>query len=177
MQHTQYSIAIVSDTHGNWQRAVQEIQSEMQKGHVITHFVFLGDHAKDGYAIAEALGLPAFIVRGNCDYAEDAQEEQIIAIGDWRIMICHGHRYQVKQTLQNLYYRGMELGVDFVLYGHTHIAVYEPGEVTLINPGSMSEGNMIMKNASWGLLNLPVERPEEKNEKFFGKYEKKTCQT
>ena len=168
-----YKIAIVSDTHGNWQKALEEIEKEEN----ITHFVFLGDYAKDGTAIANVLDVPSYIVRGNCDYGADGAEEQIVSLGDWRLLVCHGHRYQVKQNLQSIYYRGLELGVDFVLYGHTHIAVYEPGDVTLINPGSMSEGNILMRNASWGVLTLPFEKPEEKNEKFFGKYEKKTCQT
>lgn len=179
-ENMQYNIAIVSDTHGNWHKAVEELQKEMQSGVDITHLVFLGDHAEDGAEMAKVLEVPGYIVRGNCDYGAAAgqfPEEQIISIGDWRLFICHGHRYQVKQTLQNIYYRGLELGVDYVLYGHTHIAVYEPGMVTLINPGSMSEGNILMKSASWGLLTLPVEKPEEKNENFFGKYEKKTCQT
>ena len=169
----QYKIAIVSDTHGNWKKALEEMRKETG----ITHFVFLGDHAKDGEAIAGMLDIPSYIVRGNCDYSSDGVEEQVIQIGDWRFLICHGHRYQVKETLQTIYYRGLELGVDFVLYGHTHIAVYEPDTVTLINPGSMSEGNILMRNASWGLLTLPVEKLKEKNENFFGKYEKKTCQT
>lgn len=168
-QSAQYKIAIVSDTHGNWKRVAEEIQQEQE----VTHFIFLGDYAKDGDAIAQALGIPAYIVRGNCDNSTDGVEEQIVALGDWRIFICHGHRYQVKQTLQHLYYRALELGVDYVLYGHTHIAVHEPGNVVCINPGSMSEGNILMKNASWGLLTLPA----EKKENFFGKYEKKTCQT
>lgn len=168
----QYKIAIVSDTHGNWERTLEELQKEDS----LTHFVFLGDYARDGERIAESLGVPSYIVRGNCDNVSDGVEEQIIRLGDWRILICHGHRYQVKQTLQKIYYRGLELTVDAVLYGHTHIAVYEPGELTLINPGSMSDGNLLMKNASWGLLTLPLKKPEEKNEKNLLKYEKKTCQ-
>ena len=46
-----YKIAIVSDTHGNWQKALEEIEKEEN----ITHFVFLGDYAKDGTAIANVL--------------------------------------------------------------------------------------------------------------------------
>lgn len=168
-QYIHYKIAIVSDTHGNWKRAVEEIQKELG----ITHFVFLGDYARDGEAIAEALEIPAYIVRGNCDNMSDGLAEQNISLGEWKIFICHGDRYGVKSGLQNIYYRGEELGADFVLYGHTHISVYEPGNVTLINPGSLSERNFLMKNASWGILTLSA----EKNENFFVKYEKKTCQT
>ena len=169
IESVEYKIAIVSDTHGNWQQAADELKKEG----AITHLMFLGDYAKDGHAMADALGIPAYIVHGNCDDMPTDPEEQIVSLGDWRIMICHGHRYQVKQTLQNLYYRGLELGVDYILYGHTHIAAYEPGEVNIINPGSMSSSSMLMQNASWGILYLP----EEKNENFFRKYEKKSCQT
>ncbi len=165
----QYKIAIVSDTHGNWQMAADEIGKEAG----ITHLIFLGDHAEDGEQLAAALQIPAYIVRGNCDTTKRAEEEQIVSLGDWRLFICHGHRYQVKQNLQRIYYRGLELGVDFVLYGHTHIAMYEQGEVTLINHGSMSDGNRMLQTASWGILTLLA----EKNEKNLGKYEKKTCQT
>ena len=169
----QFKVAIVSDTHGNWKNTAALIEQETKTQGGITHLVFLGDHAKDGVALAEYLQVPAYIVRGNCDATEDGVEEQIVALGDWRLLICHGHRYQVKQTLQNLYYRGLELGVDYALFGHTHIAIYEVGDVILINPGSMCERNMACNSASWGLLTLPV----EKNEKNLGKYEKNTCQT
>ncbi|MBQ2775934.1 MAG: metallophosphoesterase family protein, partial [Peptococcaceae bacterium] len=72
----QYKIAIVSDTHGNWKKALEEMRKETG----ITHFVFLGDHAKDGEAIAGMLDIPSYIVRGNCDYSSDGVEEQIIQL-------------------------------------------------------------------------------------------------
>lgn len=164
-----YKIAIVSDTHGNWEKAVEEIQKESK----ITHFVFLGDHAADGTAIAQVLGVPSYIVCGNCDATLDGVGEQIFSLGEWQFLICHGHQYFVKDTVQFLVQEAENRGVDFALYGHTHVAVYEPDIVTLINPGSLSTVNFLMKNASWGLLTLPA----EKNEKNLVKYEKKTCQT
>ena len=164
----EYKLAVVSDTHGNWQKTVEALQFEQR----LTHLIFLGDHASDGQKIAECLKLPAYIVRGNCDSTEDAPEELIVALGDWRLLICHGHRYHVKQTLQSVYYRGLELGVDAVLYGHTHRAIYESGDVILINPGSMSRNERGGNLASWGILTLPA----KKFEKNLLKYEKKTCQ-
>lgn len=161
-------IAIVSDTHGNWPLAAEAIKAESE----VDYLIFLGDYASDGHQLAKALQVPAFIVRGNCDAGCDEPEEQCIELGEWRFLICHGHRYQVKQTLQSIYYRGLEQQVDFVLYGHTHHAVYEEGAVTLINPGSVSALNLLQDTASWGLLTLS----EKKSEKFFKKYEKKTCQ-
>lgn len=169
-QEIEYRIAIVSDTHGNWERAVEEIQKESG----ITHFVFLGDHAKDGKAIAEKLGIPSYIVRGNCDDESDAVAEQVISIGEWQLMLCHGHQYFVKDFLRYLVEAAKARDVDFALYGHTHIAMNEFfDDVMCINPGSLSPGNFLMKQASWGILNLPA----KKIEKNFVKYEKKTCQT
>ena len=111
-------------------------------------------------------------MRGNCDGFSNEAEEQVFELGGWRFFICHGHRYQVKSTYQPVYYRGLELGADFVLFGHTHQAMYEEGDVTLINPGSVSSFNLRFDSASWGLLTLS----EKKSENFLRKYEKKTCQ-
>lgn len=161
-------IAIVSDTHGNWPVVAEAIRAEGE----IDYLMFLGDYAGDGHQLEKTLQVPAYIVCGNCDgFCSDA-EEQLIELGGWRFFICHGHRYNAKQTLQALYYRGLEQQADFVLYGHTHQAVYEEGAVTLINPGAVSSMNLRFDTASWGLLTLS----DKKSENFFRKYEKKTCQ-
>ena len=56
-------IAIVSDTHGSWQSVREALQAE--EG--LEQLFFLGDMAADGQKLAKALGLSAYIVRGNCD--------------------------------------------------------------------------------------------------------------
>lgn len=158
-------IAIVSDTHGNWPivaEAIREIGG-------VDYLMFLGDYASDGRSLEKTLHVPSFLVRGNCDSDISEVEEQVIELGDWRFFLTHGHRYRVKQTLQSLYYRGMELQADFVLYGHTHQALYEEREITMINPGAVDEWNLRFENASWGLLTLP----DKKSGKILKKYEKK----
>ncbi len=152
-------LAIVSDTHGNWPLAARAIKQEGE----LDALIFLGDHASDGQQLAKALQLPVYLVRGNCDSADQGPEEQLVELGGWRLLLCHGHRYGVKQGLQRLYYRGLEQQVDFVLFGHTHQAVCEEGDVTLINPGSVSELNVLRDTASWGLLTLS----DKKDENFF----------
>lgn len=161
-------LAIVSDTHGNWPLAAQAIS----KAGAVDYLCFLGDHASDGCQLAKVLQVPAFIVRGNCDASDEGPEEQLIELGGWRLLLCHGHRYGVKQGLQKLYARGTELQVDFVLFGHTHQAVYQEGNVILINPGAVAALQLLQDTASWGLLTLS----DKKDENFFKKYEKKACQ-
>lgn len=162
-------IAIVSDTHGNWPPVLEAIQQETD----VDYLFFLGDHASDGKQLEKKLQIPAFIVRGNCDSFEAAPEEQLVELAGWRFLLCHGHRYGVKQNLQKIYYRGLEQQVDFVLFGHTHQAVCEEMPAfMIINPGSVSTANMAMNAAFWGLLTLS----DKKEENFFKKYEKKACQ-
>lgn len=161
-------IAIVSDTHSNWPPVLEAIQQETG----VDFLFFLGDHAIDGKQLQKQLQIPAFIVRGNCDSAETGPQEQLVELGGWSFLLCHGHQYGVKQNLQRIYNRGLELQVDFVLFGHTHQALYEEQELTIINPGSVSSLNMSMNTAFWGLLTLS----DKKEENFFKKYEKKACQ-
>ena len=161
--------AIVSDTHGNWEKIAEEIKKEN-----VDCLFFLGDHARDGKKMESFLKIPAYIVRGNCDRIEDGDAEQIVELGGWKIFLCHGHHYHVKEQLQTLFYRGLELGVDIILYGHTHRAYYEETDgLTIINPGSVSRENMYLGDASWGILTLS----ENKFEKNLKKYEKRGCKT
>ena len=143
-------IAIVSDTHGSWQSVREALQAE--EG--LEQLFFLGDMAADGQKLAKALGLSAYIVRGNCDGWVPEPAELTVNVGGVDVLLCHGDHYQVKTTLTPLYLRGQELGVDIVCFGHTHQPVYEEGEVTLINPGSASRPHLLDESPSWGLLEL-----------------------
>ncbi len=177
-QEKNIRIAIVSDTHDHWPVVLDSIRQCIHDEGKIDYLMFLGDYAADGRQLEQALKIPAYVVRGNCDGFSGEQEEQLIELGGWSFFICHGHRYDVKRNLQNIYYRGMELGVDFVLYGHTHQAEYqeedaEKGQITLINPGAVDNLHLRFDAASWGLLTLS----EKKSENFFKKYEKRACQT
>ena len=80
----QYKIAIVSDTHGNWKKALEEMRKETG----ITHFVFLGDHAKDGEA--EGAGWDGF--PRDCTYRKKEPQaraiQRIMAIIDMRFFMA-----------------------------------------------------------------------------------------
>ncbi|MCG0313883.1 MAG: metallophosphoesterase [Calditerricola sp.] len=82
---------------------------------------------------------PTWIVRGNCDAVRDVPEEQVGEWGGVRILLTHGHRYRVKETLLPLKYRALEVGANVVLFGHSHVpvAIMEDG-VLLVNPGSLA---------------------------------------
>lgn len=160
-------IAIVSDTHEQWQPMQEGI---MQEGK-FDHLIFLGDHAVDGQKLADALHLPATIVRGNCDYNDRSPGEVVLDMAGVKILVCHGHQYNVKEELGYLHYRAKELAVDVALFGHTHNAYYEEEDIILINPGTGGKSKFINNDCTWGILTIEEQKEGEKKKNI--KYEKK----
>ncbi len=157
-------IAIVSDTHQQWENVLAAIQTEN-----VDYLFFLGDLLSDGYALGENLAIPYQMVSGNCDIISQAPEEVLFTLAGVKFLLCHGHRYQVKEGFNKLYYRGMEMGVDIICFGHTHQSVYIESEVILINPGSASRPRSFDEKPSWGLLEIE----EKEGKKKIIKYHKK----
>lgn len=79
------------------------------------------------------------IVIGNCDFAGNYPPEIVFPAGGMRILMTHGHLYNVKSGYQRLAYRAEELQAGAVIFGHTHIPEYtQINGIWLINPGSLS---------------------------------------
>ena len=125
-------ILVVSDSHG----LSNELQ-EIKKRHESEVEAFI--HCGDSELPYNSPELHRFLyVRGNCDYAKEFPDERIEDIEGLRFFVTHGHRYNVKMTLMNLYYRAQEAGAKIVCFGHSHIAGAESINGTLfINPGSI----------------------------------------
>ena len=80
-------------------------------------------------------------VKGNCDYI-DLPPLQVIEIESKRILVTHGHLYNVHFDIFKLYMLAKEKGADIVLYGHTHNQMVEEYDgITFINPGALKNGN------------------------------------
>jgi uncharacterized protein len=128
-------ILVVSDTHGN-QTAL--LKAHQAAGHldVVIH---LGDGETDAAILSELENHHVLRVAGNCDTGSTAPRELVCTWKGIRLLLCHGDRYGVKTSLSRLVQRGNEIGVDGVLYGHTHLAMAEKHEgLMLINPGTMT---------------------------------------
>ncbi len=135
-------IAVISDTHGNASALVRGVEC-IGSVDVILH---LGDHGSD---LAPFMGSwpETYAVRGNMDSRGNLPEELLLSFEGHTLLICHGHRYGVKQGLQRLFYRGLDLGADIVLFGHTHKAL------------NMREENLLMLNPGSAAKPHPGERP------------------
>ncbi|HIS01046.1 MAG TPA: metallophosphoesterase [Candidatus Excrementavichristensenella intestinipullorum] len=130
-------LALVSDSHGRGD-TLKAAAGGMEGCEGLCH---LGDLVPDGQRMSQMLGLPLYGVRGNCDGWENAPEEMVLNVAGHKLLLCHGHRYGVKESLTRLYLRGQEAGADIVLYGHTHQPrVDRNGPMMLINPGALMNG-------------------------------------
>lgn len=125
-------IVVISDTHGN-QSAIRRGLERIGAVEVVLH---LGDHGADLAGLVPT-SIETHAVLGNSDPHRNLPEELLLNFNGHTLFLCHGHRYGVKQGFQRLFYKGLDVGADIVLFGHTHRALncQEEG-VLLLNPGS-----------------------------------------
>lgn len=130
-------ILVLSDSHGN----LSGVRKAVEKFGSNADFVV---HCGDGTR-GEALWLKenctrakVVCARGNCDFMYDMlRDTEYFNVCGKKIMVTHGHLYNVKFGLQSLSYKAEEEGCDLVFFGHTHCAADETlGNIRMINPGS-----------------------------------------
>lgn len=128
-------IAVVSDTH-RIKEYIEKAKAKIANADVLIH---LGDNVDDIFELADGFQGEVYAVLGNCDCSREYPIERVIDIEGIKIFATHGHAYKVKYSLNNIYYRAQELGVDIALFGHTHQElIVNHGGITLMNPGSAS---------------------------------------
>lgn len=145
-------ILVISDTHGNVNRAL----SAHTSSEPVDAVIHLGDGSADVDLLRAALDVPVINVAGNCDPGSDAPRELLWECEGKRILLTHGHAYQVKSGLYRLLQRTLEVKADAVLFGHTHQALSEVNSgVLLLNPGSLA--NHVLCR-SYSVLTITLEK-------------------
>lgn len=144
-------IAVFSDSHGEIDAMCAAIDEN--RPDLVLH---LGDYVRDAEELRRLYPMKDIrCVRGNCDAWDfsDAPESLLLRADGVTIYMTHGHRQNVKMTLDALantvHFSGAALG----LFGHTHCSEYKKmGGVTLFNPGSVGRGRR-----SYGLITVKGE--------------------
>ena len=157
-------ILVFSDSHGNTRNIMKAISNQIKKPDAI---IFLGDGLQS-MSYCDFDNIPLYTVSGNCDCAYFgslfSDDERIIELGGKKIMMTHGHNYDVKSTLTRLVYTAAVRGVYVVLFGHTHCA-YEKcltpvscempkleKNLYVFNPGAIGAGG-----CSFGVISISKE--------------------
>ena len=128
-------ILVVSDSHGqnyHLKRAIEKVQP-------IDMLIHLGDFDNNEDEIRAMAGCKVEMVPGNNDYYSRLEREQLIQIGNYTVLLTHGHRYSVNSGLERLQDNAMQMRADIVIFGHTHHPLIDLSRnVWMINPGSIS---------------------------------------
>ncbi len=131
------NIVVISDSHSMLPHddAFWQILDEAD------YIFHLGDGTKDIEKLKAVYRDKFYFVSGNCD-SIITEPFIIVQIEDVKFLLTHGHKFGVKQGLEDLAFECEYQGAQFGLYGHTHIAKEDTiNGVTLINPGSIGYEN------------------------------------
>jgi len=124
-------ILVMSDTHGDAE-IIQTVKSRHPEADVVIH---CGDSELD-YDHPYLEGIKR--VRGNCDRDKRFPDEELFEVEGKKIFVTHGHLFNVKSTVMNLFYRAKEVEADAVFFGHSHVLGAELVDNALfVNPGSL----------------------------------------
>lgn len=126
-------ILIISDYHKREDKVLELIRKYNP-----THTICCGDGESDEEFYTKN---NIISVKGNCDYI-NLPLLSVIEIEGKRILVTHGHLYNVHFDIFKLYMLAKENNANYVLYGHTHNQMVEEYEgITFINPGALKDGN------------------------------------
>jgi len=129
-------ILVFSDSHhvtSLMEKSVRDLEPDL-----ILH---LGDCDSDTCILTETFPhIPLRVVRGNCDLLSKSPLLENFLIVERRVIMTHGHRYEVKSGYDSLIHMGQSARADILLFGHTHIPHYEQVDTMhVLNPGSARE--------------------------------------
>lgn len=146
-------ILIVSDTH----RKDDNLQKVIAEQAPLDMLIHLGDVEGSEYLIENLVneGCRLEMVMGNNDFFSTLEREIELELGGHRILLTHGHYYNVSLGVEVLRQEAIERHCDIAMYGHTHRPFLEVGkEVTILNPGSLSYPRQEGRKPSYMIMEM-----------------------
>ena len=128
-------ILIVSDTH----RKDDNLKKVIEEQVPLDMLIHLGDAEGSEILIGDWVNEDCQLVMGNNDFFSSLEREIELELGPHRILLTHGHYYNVSLGVEGLYQEAVDRNCDIAMYGHTHRPFLDKrGNVTILNPGSLS---------------------------------------
>ena len=143
-------LLVMSDSHGKIENMLYAVKNTEHDA-----IVHLGDYVKDVQALKrEVPDCVIYSVTGNGDSLGSAEREIFMTLDGVKILITHGHDYDVKNGLHLLQIRAKELEADLVLYGHTHqSSIINDFGRWFMNPGQM-QMHLYFMPATYGIVTI-----------------------
>lgn len=144
-------LLVLSDSHSDMLPMAAAVSRE--RPDAILH---LGDH----YSDAQGLGhhfpdIPLYAVTGNTDFRSSVEPELFLPFEGKRVFLTHGHFYGVKVGLAQIEEKGLSLGADLTLFGHTHVPYLNwRNGMWLMNPGSVSRNGRRSFAPTYGVVTI-----------------------
>lgn len=144
-------ILIVSDTHRHEENLERVLELEKN----IDALIHLGDVEGSEDYIRSIVNCPCYMVAGNNDYFSMLNREIKTTIGNYKVLLTHGHHYYVSLGYEHIRLEGIAQDMDIVMFGHTHRPLVDEGEdIILINPGSLTYPRQEGKAPSYIIMTL-----------------------
>lgn len=144
-------VLIVSDTHRNEDNleAVLEIEKPID---MLIHLGDIGESEDYIEAIAEC---NCEMVAGNNDFFSELPMEKELYLGNYKILITHGHLFYVSSGNERILNEGNLRGCNMIMFGHTHVPFIEEVDgITLINPGSLTYPRQPGRQPSYIIMDI-----------------------
>ena len=149
-------VLIVSDTH----RRHGNLETVLENVGKMDLLIHLGDAEGEEDYIEAIAGCPVEIIAGNNDFFSNLDKEKVILLGKYKVLLTHGHYYNVTVGVERLKEEARERGIDIAMFGHTHRPYLEIGnELVILNPGSISFPRQEGRKPSYILMEI-VDRGE-----------------
>ena len=144
-------ILVCSDSHGTVGGMLEAVEREHPS--LVLH---LGDLLRDAGDLAYRMPeLAVCQVPGNCDGWTGEPKERYFEVEGRKILMGHGHQWQVKSGYEGAIAVARRQGADILLFGHTHRAYCQQEDgLWVMNPGSIRTG----PGASYGMILLEKEK-------------------
>ncbi len=152
-------IVVVSDSHGVNANVRYAIGQEAPFD-ILVHCGDIGSNI--GRILGDKRDYDLIAVRGNCDNLSIYPETQFFRAQNLNVFVAHGHRYNVKYSLDSIMEEARRRRADIVLFGHSHVPEmgYTDDGIFYLNPGSVSIPHQASHKKTYAVLTIEDNIPE-----------------
>lgn len=151
-------ILVVSDTHRFDSNFYQVLENEE-----VDMVIHCGDSEGSEFEYQMEVRVPMIMVAGNNDFFTELPKEREFNLGNYKVLLTHGHYYYVVGGNQFLKDEARARSIDIVIYGHTHIPlIEEEQDLIVINPGSISYPRQSGREPSYIIMEI-----DEQGDAYF----------